>query len=153
MNISETRRLEAVALGHAWADQRAERLRDRLPADEWPDFWDDADNGPLPEDTDAEAQAGLGSVASRAAHERWRELTEHQRALEKIEEDEQALEASASDLEAELRRSLPQGIAVDRDGSRVFLQRQETGDERTVSSLESAWRVIEEWSDSRRPVS
>ena len=46
----EDRRAEAIALGRAWADEKANTLRDDVPAADWPDFWNETSNGPLPLD-------------------------------------------------------------------------------------------------------
>jgi hypothetical protein len=148
--IDEAHRAEAIALGRAWADELAERYRDETPAADWPDFWDDADDGPLPTNLRPEQRAAMKRVAHRAAHERWIELVADQRAAESIDEDTLEREAAAAQLEATLRRAVPSAIGVGRDGSRAFLLLGKSGVERTVSSLEDAWRVVEEWSEQRR---
>jgi hypothetical protein len=95
MNSSESRRLEAVARGRAWADERAARLRDRVPAEQWPECWDDADDGVLPSDPDSAEELRLRMAASRAAHERWRELITQQCSVEALQEREQVVESRA----------------------------------------------------------
>lgn len=145
---AEARVAEAMALGHAWAAEKADEYRDRVPAAEWPDFWDDRDDGPLPRELDAAERERMRRIANRAARERWLELVADQRAAESTEEDED--EAAAAALESELRASLPEGVTAGRDGSRVYLSETERGMERTVASIEDAWRVVEEWSEGRR---
>jgi hypothetical protein len=143
----EDRRAEATALGRAWADEKANVLRDRIPAADWPDFWDEADNGQLPLDIDAEQGGQMLVSANRAAHDRWAELLKEQRSVESTEEDEHALEAAAAQFEASLRGRLPPGITAGRDGSRVYLQNSESGDERSVTSEEDVAMVMEEWTE------
>jgi hypothetical protein len=91
METSDTRGLDAVARGRAWADERARRLRDQLPAEQWPEAWDDADNGTLPGDADGAEQLRLRMAASRAARERWHELVVQQRSAEDREREQQPL--------------------------------------------------------------
>jgi hypothetical protein len=95
VDITETGRMEAVALGRTWADERAARLRQHVPAEQWPDSWDDADDGPLPADADPSAQLRLRMLASNAAHQRWRELVAQQRASEALERGQQTLEVQS----------------------------------------------------------
>jgi hypothetical protein len=95
VDISESRRSEAAALGRAWAEDRAASLREHVPAEQWPDSWDDADDGPLPADADPSAQLRLRMMASDAAHQRWRELVAQQRASEALERGQQTLEVQS----------------------------------------------------------
>jgi hypothetical protein len=139
-------RVEGTALGHSWADQKANALRDRIRASDWPDFWEEASNGPLPRDLAGEQRDVLLASASRAAHERWLELLNEQRSVESTEEDEHELEAAAARFEASLERALPPTISAERDGSQVYLQTAD-GLERTVASLEDVGLVIEEWTE------
>ncbi len=143
----------AEAAGRAWAEDKAATLRDAIPAVDWPDLWDDADNGRLSlgDQVTEEEQASLSPVAAHAAHERWRELVVEQRELESAEENQLDLEAEASRLEAQLSGDLPQGITVGRDGSRVYLENLETGSQRTVANLEQAFTVLSEWRETRTP--
>lgn len=147
---TEVDRTEAIALGRRWADERADALRDALPAADWPDFWDDAKDGPLPIGIRGARRRVFVATARRAARDRWRELLAEQRTLEGIEEDPHEAEASAVRLEAELREMLPEGTSSGRDGSRVYVLDSATGMERTVTSLEAAWHIIDEWGEKRR---
>jgi hypothetical protein len=88
MDTRETTKGNAVALGRGWAEKRAEALRGRVPAEQWPETWDDADNGPLPTNTDEADRLRLCIGASYAAHARWRELLDQQRSVEPIESAE-----------------------------------------------------------------
>lgn len=97
---------EAIALGRAWAHGKADELRDRVPATDWPDFWDSADDGELPEGLDARELEQLRTEATRAARERWRELLTEQRSAESVDEAERELDASTAHLEAQLRSQL-----------------------------------------------
>jgi len=143
----EDRRAEATALGRAWADEKADALRDDVPAADWPDFWEEASNGPLPPDLAWEERSDMLVSATRAAQDRWRELRSEQLYAESIEEDGGASEAEAVRLEASLRDGLPRGIRLGRDGCRVHLQNAATDQERSVTSLGDAARVIEEWTE------
>jgi hypothetical protein len=141
------RRAEASALGRAWADEKANTLRDRVPAADWPDFWDEASNGQLPRDIAGEELREMWVSATRAAHDRWAELLNEQRSVESIEEDEHEFEAEAVQFEASLQGSLPPGIATGRDGSRVVLRNSASGEERSVTSEEDVAMVLEEWTE------
>lgn len=92
MDTTETRRLEAVACGRAWADERARSLRGHLPAEQWPEAWDDAANGSLPSAADGAEQLRLSIAASHAARERWHELVVRQRSSESVEHEQQVLD-------------------------------------------------------------
>jgi hypothetical protein len=143
----EDRRAEATALGRAWADEKANALRNDVLAADWPDFWDDASNGPLPPELTREERSEMLVSATRAAQERWRELRSEQLHVESIEEDDGESEAGAVRLEASLGEGLPRGIRVGRDGPRVHLHNAATDQERSVTSLADAARVIEEWTE------
>jgi hypothetical protein len=143
----EDRRAEATALGRAWAEEKANALRDDVPAADWPDFWEEASNGPLPLELEWEERSDMLMSATRAAQDRWRELRSEQLLVESIEGDEGESEAAAVRLEASLGEGLPSGITVGRDGSRVHLQNAATDQERSVTSLGDAARVIEEWTE------
>lgn len=78
-NVAEDLRAEAIALGRAWAEQKAEALRETQPSADWPDFWDDADAGALPVDLEASRLDEMRAAATRAARERWREIVREQR--------------------------------------------------------------------------
>ncbi len=146
-------RLAATA-GRLWAERKAETLRDGIPAADWPDLWDDAEQGSLPFSSSELAGtrgAALETEALHAAHERWRELVVEQRNLEADQEQEPLLELDAVRLETALQNDLPHGISVGREGSRVYLEETRRGMQRSVTSLEQAWRVVDEWEESRRP--
>lgn len=141
-----------VAAGRGWAEAKAEILRGSVPALDWPDLWDDAENPALPfapHEIEERERRDLGQVASHSAHERWRELLTEQRDLEALEQEDHELEAGALRLEKALRDDAPPGITVGRDGSRVYLVNTATGAERTVDSLETAFRAIEDWAETR----
>jgi hypothetical protein len=88
--VHEAYEAEAIALGRVWAQEKADELRARVPVAEWPDFWDDANDGPLP--PQISASADLRHAARRAAHERWLELLADQRSAEaNDDEDDQLL--------------------------------------------------------------
>jgi hypothetical protein len=78
-DAQEDRHAEASALGRAWADEKANTLSDQVPAAEWPDFWDEASNGPLPLDIEGKELGEMLVSATRAAHDRWAELLNEQR--------------------------------------------------------------------------
>jgi len=141
------RRAEATALGRAWADEKANALRDDVPAADWPDFWDEASNGPLPDNVAWAERSDMLVSAIRAAQDRWRELRSEQLLVESIEGDDSEGEAAAVRLETSLREGLPPGITVGRDGSRVHLQNAATDQEQSVTSLGDAARVIEDWTE------
>lgn len=150
-SAAEARRAEAIALGKAWADDRADELRGSIDPVEWPDFWDEAASGPLPEDMSVAEQRALYTLATSAARERWVELVADERFGETLEENRDEIEARAAALETQLRDSLPPDVGVGRDGSRVFLVSSEPErGERTVSSLPNAWRVLHDWEEQRR---
>jgi hypothetical protein len=150
-SAAEARRAEAVALGTAWANDRADELRGAVAPEDWPDFWEEAASGPLPGDMPDAEQRELYARATSAARERWVELVADERFGETLEENRDEVEARAAALEAQLRDSLPPDVAVGRDGLRVFLvlSEPERG-ERTVSSLPNAWRVLHDWQEQRR---
>jgi hypothetical protein len=85
--VDEALRAEAVALGQAWADEKADALRDRVPAEQWSDFWDDAEDQPLPSELH-----GVREHANRAARQRWIELVSEQRSVESAEPETERAE-------------------------------------------------------------
>jgi hypothetical protein len=153
-SAAEARRVEGVALGRAWAHDKAEELRGAIAPEEWPDFWNEADAGPLPEDMSLAQQRELYEVATAAARERWIELVADERFGDPLEENREEIEARSAALEGQLRESLPPDVAVGRDGSRVFLVLPDPSvGERTVASLSDAWRVLQDWEEQRRAAS
>jgi hypothetical protein len=141
----EARRAEGIALGNAWAIDRANELRGVVEPADWPDFWDDADAGLLPEELSESERREVYELATRVARERWIELVADARLDDALEENAEEVEARAADLETRLRESLPPDIAVGRDASRVFVVLPGTGrSERTVASLQEAWLVLQE---------
>ena len=90
----------------------------------------------------------LEAVARHEAAARWAELLGEHRADESAEEEELELETDAVRLFNALRQALPEGLSVVRRGEGVFLV-DDGGMERTIVSLEQAFRVIEEWKESR----
>lgn len=152
--MTEEQAALATAAGRSWAELKAEALRGVVLAQDWPDMWNDADSGPLPfkiEEAEAKDWSGLRAIANHVAHERWRELVSEQRALESADETEADLEPPAIRLEETLSADLPPGLEVSRDGPRVYLRDTSTGMERTVTSLEHAWRVVSDWQEKRTP--
>lgn len=142
----------ARASGEAWAEGKADILRGDIPAVEWPDVWRrewTGDLSLLTQGLDERARLALYDEAHHAAVERWGELVLDQRDLEDVVDEELADEASAIKLVETLRGDLPDGLFVDHDGPRVFLQDKLTGEELTVVSLKDAWRVVDEWKESR----
>ena len=83
--VQEARAAEGIALGHAWAEAKADMLRSRVPVAEWPDFWDDAEHGPLPVELTLTERRDMLFAANRAARERWLELLQDQRSAESFE--------------------------------------------------------------------
>jgi hypothetical protein len=104
-DVREAQRAECVALGYSWAEEKAERYRQRVSVAEWPDFWDDADDGRLPLELDSSSVELMRHTANRAARERWIELLTDQRSSEGDEGDEQFEPGAASRL-ARVRESL-----------------------------------------------
>lgn len=153
-SVEEARRAEGIALGKAWASDKADELRGAIDPEDWPDFWSEADAGPLPEDLTLAEQRELFQRATSAARERWIELVADERQGDTLEENRDESEARAVDLETQLRECLPPDVAVGRDGSRVFLVLSDPAcAERTVSSLSNAWRVVHDWEEQRRAAS
>lgn len=83
-SVEEARAAEAIALGRAWAEEKANELRRRVSVAEWPDFWDDAEQGPLPLELTLSERREMRAIANRAARERWLELLADQRAAESV---------------------------------------------------------------------
>lgn len=81
-SVKEVRNAEGVALGRAWAEEKANALRLRVPVAQWPDFWDDAEHGPLPLELTLSERREMQVTANRAARERWLELLADQRSAE-----------------------------------------------------------------------
>lgn len=148
-DVREDRRAEATALGRVWADEKAGKLRDRVPAVDWPDFWSEADNGPMPLGLNWDERGEMFVCATRAAQEQWRDLRNDQLSVESIEEDEGEREAAAAGLEATLHETLPPGVAAGRDASRVYLLDLASDQERSVASLKDAALTVEEWTEER----
>lgn len=150
-NAKEARRAEGIALGNAWASDRANQLRGIIDPANWPDHWQDADAGPLPEEVSESERLELYELATRAARERWIELVADARLDDTLEDNAEEVEARAADLEARLRESLPADIAVGRDGSRVFpVVPDAASSERTVTSVQEAWLALRELEEERR---
>lgn len=102
----EDHRAESVALGQAWAEAKAESYRVRVCVAEWPDFWDDADDGGLPPGLDPGELEPMRHAANRAARERWGELLADQRTSES--DDGGPDEPGAAAQEVRVRESLAQ---------------------------------------------
>lgn len=142
----------AIAAGRSWAELKAETLEaGDVPALAWPDVWNPAWAPRLelgPGSVDDRARAAALAVANHAAAERWREIVRERRESEDVEDEEHDAEASALRLLSSLRDDLPPGLWADHDGARVFLVDGE-GAERTVRSLDHAFRVIAEYEEHR----
>jgi hypothetical protein len=137
----------AEAAGHVWAESVAETLADTIPAINWPAEWDTRWSGKLPfrpgeigsDDIDR-----LIGVAARAAAERWSEILNARRSDESPIEQQFDEETRAIRLLEAIESDLPEGLTLERDGPRVYV-RDEAGVERTIDSLEQAWRAVSEW--------
>lgn len=141
----------AIAAGHSWAERKADTLLGEIPAHDWPDVWEDAWNPKLPfreSEVVAGDVKGLVAIASHAAAERWRELLREHRGEEDVEDEELDTEAEAERLLQAIRRDLPEGLHADREGERVMLLDRD-GFERTVKTLEQAWRIVAEYEERR----
>jgi hypothetical protein len=139
---------EAHAVGERWAENRADLLDGDMPAIDWPESWSTDWDGELPEALASLPRAErelLLSEAHRAAAERWGELVLERRDEEDWVDEEQELEARARALFESVRADLPGGLVAQRDGPRVFLTDENTGEELTITSLPHAWIVIETW--------
>jgi hypothetical protein len=106
LDVREDNRAESVALGQAWAEAKAEGYRGRISVAEWPDFWDDTDDGLLPPALDPSDRELMRHAANRAARERWGELLADQRSSEG--DDGEEFEPGAAAQEARVRESLDQ---------------------------------------------
>ncbi len=139
--------VRAEAAGRAWAEQKADMLRGNIPAFDWPDLWQERWAGALPFDDSLPSRdrTALLAAANVAAARRWGELVEQNRDSEDVPDEENDEEADAVQLYEAVRAGLPRGLLAGRDGPRVYLEDTLHGTEHTVSSLEDAWRVIEEW--------
>ncbi len=138
----------ARAVGRTWAEAKADVLRGNIPAGNWPDLWQDKWAGQLPFDEAGLQQrerSALLAAANVAAAKRWAELVEQSRETEDLPEEENDEEADAIQLYEAVRAGLPRGLLAGRDGPRVYLEDTLHGTEHTVTSLEDAWRVVEEW--------
>jgi hypothetical protein len=141
---------EAHALGERWARRRADLLDGDLPAMDWPESWSPEWDGELPKELASlphSERALLLTEAHRAAAEQWGEIVLDKRDDEDWVDEEQDLEAQARALFETLRADVPSGLAVARDGPRVFLTDLNSGEERTITSLGSAWQVLQDWSE------
>jgi hypothetical protein len=97
--VKAARTAEGIALGRVWAEMKASDIRDRVPADQWPDFWDDAEHGALPTDLTPTERLDMQRAANRAARERWIELVAEQRSAESAEDDAPSIEAARQELD------------------------------------------------------
>jgi len=147
----------ASEVGCAWADQKAAVLETGMLPDQWPDVWDplwisDTEAAHWASSIGAETSSlsdfeAFKLTAHHAAGERWAELVD--RAREAADEKDAELEAeeAATALVGALRRDLPPGLIVSADGPRVYLL-DDSGMERTVTSVAHAWRVVADWKES-----
>lgn len=142
----------ASAEGRRWADEKAAGLEGTSPLD-WPDDWEPAWNGELgvkvPPDggLSLEDLTELQGRAELAATLRWNEILETERATLDARVDTVDDELSAVRLYEALREHVPSGLAVARDGPRVFLFGSEPAEEVTVTSLADAMRAIGDWQE------
>ncbi len=140
---------EASAAGRRWAEEKAAALEGTSPRD-WPETWDPAWSGglrlePSSPSLDREELEALVDRATNAARRRWTELVENARALEA--EGADAAESRAVALFDALRGHVPSGLAVGRDGPRVYLLDVTDAEERTVTSIADAARTINDWQE------
>lgn len=146
MNREMYKRAEAA--GRLWAEHKADLLRGNIPALDWPDLWQEKWAGSPAFDEAGVApadRAALLAAAHVAASRRWGELVELCRESEDVPDEETDEEAGAVQLYEAVRTELPRGLVAGRDGPRVYLEDTLHGTEHTITSLENAWRVIEEW--------
>jgi hypothetical protein len=118
---------------------------------DWPDAWRMEWEQALPfrgPEIEAGERNSVAAIARHAAAERWSELLIEARAGEDVEDDEHDLEAEAERLLSQIGTDLPPGLEARRVGERVVLADDE-GFERTVQSLEHAWRVVAEFEEHR----
>lgn len=98
---------EAIALGRAWAQEKARQLELTRAPEDWPDFWSEADDGPLPRNAPSSARARLRHEASSAARERWLELVAEARSEPVLAGETHEAAAHAPVLEAEEPSAAP----------------------------------------------
>lgn len=135
--------------GRGWAERKAETFEGTIPAVDWPDTWSPAWGESLPfPSVEPQSLPALPAVATHAAAERWAELLIQHRADESAEEEELGLEIEAVRLYEAVRGALPDGLTAVRDGERVYPV-DDSGKERTITSLEQASRVLGEWKEDR----
>jgi len=139
---------QAVEAGRGWADRKADALEGTL-AQDWPLEWDPSWAGELRFDgqLDRDELADLTDLANREAAEHWLEIVEARRTAEDSRAETEELETRAIHLYEELREHIPEGLAVGRDGARVFLMDIEDAAEFSVHSLGEASRVINDWQE------
>jgi hypothetical protein len=140
----------AIAAGHRAAERKAEALDGVIRAVDWPAVWQAEWGGSLPFDEalDLRATETLLAVMNHAAAERWQEILEEHRIAESSDEEEVDLEVEAVRLFERVRDTLPRGLTAVRSGERVYLI-DEGGMERTISSTEQAFNVVDEWKQTR----
>lgn len=96
LDPDEDLRVQAVALGRAWAEARAQALREHTPGAQWPDFWSDEACGDLPDHLEASQRREMAALASRAARDHWHELVSEERAIESPDLDPEGREVLPS---------------------------------------------------------
>jgi hypothetical protein len=141
----------AATAGRGWAERKVEALEGTIPAVDWPDTWSPAWGESLPfrsGEVEPQSLRALQAVATHAAAERWAELLIQHRADESAEEEDLDLEIEAVRLYEAVRGALPDGLTAVRDGERVYLV-DDSGKERTITSLEQTTRVLGEWKENR----
>ncbi|HVZ35044.1 MAG TPA: hypothetical protein VG963_21610 [Polyangiaceae bacterium] len=99
---------EAIALGRAWAHEKARQLELTRAPEDWPDFWSEADDGPLPRNVPSSARSRLRREASSAARERWRELVAEARSEAVLGEETDDAAAHAPSVEAPESSTAPE---------------------------------------------
>jgi hypothetical protein len=140
---------QAVRAGRAWAEQKADAL-EGTAAQDWPPDWEPRWDGELRlsgSRVDRRELEELIDLAHREAAARWLDLVETRRTLEDERAELEELEARAVWLHEALRSHVPLGLAVARDGARVYLQDTADATQFDVRSLGDAARVIGDWQE------
>jgi hypothetical protein len=148
--MASDRAREADAAGQKWAEEKAAALEGTSPRD-WPEEWDAAWNGELHLEPhrprlEADELAQLIERATSAARQRWAEIVEEARGIEESQTTTDA-EARAVALYEAIRDHVPAGLAVGREGARVYIQDVADSGETTVTSIADAARAINDWQE------
>ncbi len=141
---------QAVRAGRAWAEQKADALEGTL-AQDWPMEWETRWDGELRlsgSRVDRQELDELIDLANREAAARWLDLVQARKATEDARSELEELVARAVWLYESLRGHTPEGLAVARDGARVYLQDVSDATEiAQVRSLGDAARAMSDWEE------